>query len=220
MWTETEMSAAREQLKTLIAANNIMALDHAIKGLGLDFILSNTFIDYCRLGRESNMVIFLNTLVEHNTENPIPTPKIKLVVATKLTEADFFQKSATGKSIELHKFPHEGLCLFPNNSVGLSKIYNSVIDDSANDPCILIFMHDDLHIIDYHWINHVITGLEQFKILGLAGNRRRAQKQPSWFFIEAQDAFVRDYPQNLSGVIGHPEFDTKSRFPGFLPPRP
>jgi len=69
MWSESQMSSALQQLRPLIADENFSALDTAIHHLGLDFVLSNTFIEYCRRNRQSAMVIFLATLSAHNVPN-------------------------------------------------------------------------------------------------------------------------------------------------------
>jgi hypothetical protein len=63
------MSSAVQQLSPLIAAENFGALNTTIRQLGLEFVLSNAFINYCRLNHDSAIVIFLTTLAAHNTPN-------------------------------------------------------------------------------------------------------------------------------------------------------
>jgi len=143
--------------------------------------------------------------------------KVKFVVASRESEADFYAKTATGRSLELYKFSFLQVRLFPNNTTGLAKLYNSVIQESVNDPCILVFAHDDLHITDYYWLNQILNGLQQFQIVGLAGNIRRVPRQPSWLFID--DKFTMDSPDNLSGVVGHGTGFPPSVFSMYGPPR-
>jgi hypothetical protein len=127
--------------------------------------------------------------------------KIKIVIASRLSEFDFYNSSATGRSVALNKPSFVDVCLFPNNTKGLPEVYNQVIRESINDPAILVFAHDDLHILDYFWFLKIIEGLTCFDILGLAGNLRRVPRQPAWYFIDTK--FTADTPDNLSGVVAH-----------------
>lgn len=127
--------------------------------------------------------------------------KFKFVVATRKTQEDFFTQTATGKSLVLYNFLNIEVQLFPENKQGLPKIYNTVIDECEDDPCILIFAHDDLHIIDYYWLDKISTALDVFGVIGLAGNISRQPFQPSWLFTDNQ--FTIDKSENLSGVVGH-----------------
>ncbi|MFZ0007793.1 MAG: glycosyltransferase [Steroidobacteraceae bacterium] len=95
------------------------------------------------------------------------------------------------------------LRLFKENTQGLSSVYNTAIQDSREDPAILVFTHDDVHLSDYYWAQHLLEGLREFDIVGIAGNRRRAPRQASWMYLN--DRFQRDEDQNLSGVLGHGE---------------
>lgn len=127
--------------------------------------------------------------------------KIRLVIATRESESNFFESSMTGKSL-LSNFPEFiDLKLFANNSIGLPKLYNQIIRESEDDPATLVFAHDDLFLLDYYWCKRVIEGLENFSVIGLAGNIDRAPKQPTWWFKD--EFFNWDKSENLSGVIGH-----------------
>lgn len=143
--------------------------------------------------------------------------KLKLIVATRVAEQDFYTKTATGRSLAFHKPPFLEVRLFPNNTEGLPTIYNSVIRESDRDPATLVFAHDDLHILDFYWFHRIVEGLNYFDVIGLAGNKRRVPNQPSWAFIDPK--FTWDAPENLSGIVGH-----GNRFPPdslsiFGPPR-
>jgi hypothetical protein len=65
----------------------------------------------------------------------------------------------------------------------------------------MIFAHDDLHILDFYWLDHIVNALRYFKIVGLAGNKRRVPKQAGWMFLD--EHLTRDSFENLSGVVGH-----------------
>ncbi|MHB1676709.1 MAG: glycosyltransferase [Sulfuriferula sp.] len=127
--------------------------------------------------------------------------KIRFVIGTRKSQNDFFTTTATGKSIPIFPLPFVELRLFPNNDIGLSTIYNIAIEESRNDPAILIFMHDDIHLLDYFWADQIVNSLNKFDVVGLAGNKRRVSKQPAWAFVD--DKFTWDDRENLSGVVGH-----------------
>jgi hypothetical protein len=127
--------------------------------------------------------------------------KIKLVIATRESKDDFFKFSMTGRSLISNLPEFIDLKLFTNNSTGLPEIYNEVIHESRNDPATLVFAHDDLFFLDYYWCKRIIEGLENFSVIGLAGNIARAPRQPTWWFKD--EDFNWDEHENLSGVIGH-----------------
>lgn len=127
--------------------------------------------------------------------------RFRLVVATRETEEGFFTRTATGRSLRLGKPSALDLRVFANNSRGLPAVYNEAIRESAGKPAVLIFAHDDLHLLDYFWCGRIREGLSRFDIIGPAGNKRRVPRQPSWAFVN--DEFRWDQPENLSGVVGH-----------------
>ena len=129
-------------------------------------------------------------------------PIIKIVVATRVNEKDFEAETALGSSLApFRKLPFIQVRLFAGNTSGLPALYNKAIDESRDDPSILVFVHDDIHMCDFFWFNQIINGLSKFDVIGLAGNKRRITKQPSWLFID--DKFTWDNAENLSGVVGH-----------------
>jgi len=127
--------------------------------------------------------------------------KIRLVVATRVSEEEFYTSTLTGRSLKVNHPDFIELKLFANNTTGLPTIYNQVIRESKNDPATLVFAHDDLLFLDFYWCKRLIEGLEQFSVVGLAGNISRAPRQPTWWFVD--EKFNWDKRENLSGVIGH-----------------
>ncbi len=101
----------------------------------------------------------------------------------------------------LYQAPYLDVHVFPENKVGLSSIYNQAIEKFCKDPCLFVFAHDDLHILDFYWMNSIQAGLQHYGIVGCAGNKSRQPFQPSWAFKNAQ--FEWDAPENLSGIVGH-----------------
>jgi hypothetical protein len=127
--------------------------------------------------------------------------KIRLVVATRQSPDDFLTMTATGRSFALYSFlSFVELRLFPNNKAGLPEVYNIAIEESVDSPATLVFAHDDLNILDYFWVSHLELALQQFQIVGLAGNSRRSPKQPAWFQNARSEL---DNESTLSGIVGH-----------------
>ena len=129
---------------------------------------------------------------------------IEIVSATRSSETDFWTKTALG--ISLGRLRHETRLVAKitfENRRGLSDVYNTRItaEDSGD---ILVFVHDDVWIDDYFLADRVIDGLRNYEVIGVAGNRRRAQMQPSWAFVFGKDSKIGwDDSSNLSGAIGH-----------------
>ena len=131
----------------------------------------------------------------------LPSP-IMIITATRSNRDDFFQNSPLYTSVSPIRHPDVGMITAFNNRDGLPRVYNQMMDQlNVSDDTILIFCHDDIHIIDFFWPSRIFAALERFDIIGLAGNRRRAPGQISWCFVN--DAFDWDANENLSGIVGH-----------------
>src|SRR5882762_9143567 len=98
---------------------------------------------------------------------------IEIVSATRHPEETFRTRSPLGLSLSRLEFDKRlEARIFFENRTGLGEIYNFRIkSDSAHD--ILIFVHDDVWIEDFFLADHILEGLEQFDVIGVAGNRRR-----------------------------------------------
>lgn len=164
-------------------------------------------------------------LSSYRTPHPVPDPntiqppappfalssrgpeKIRFVCASRLSNQEFFSQAPLGRSLPIYRsFPKDQsieLRLFPSNSQGLSSVYNTAIEEARSDPAILVFIHDDVYLSDYHWAAHLRAALKSFDLVGLAGNRRRVPRQASWMFLD--DQFTCDNHDNFSGVLGHGE---------------
>jgi predicted O-linked N-acetylglucosamine transferase (SPINDLY family) len=127
---------------------------------------------------------------------------IRFVCGTRSDRDNFFEDTALGRSLKLYeKRPGLQLQLFDNNTRGLSTIYNSAIDYAAENPAILVFVHDDVWLTDYFWDERIRESLAHFDLAGVAGNRRRVPRQPAWCF--AKDDMRWDEARYLSGTVGH-----------------
>ena len=129
--------------------------------------------------------------------------RIRVVSASREAEADFRTGTALGRSLSLYRseLPMVELRLFGKNTRGLSAVYNEAIAECTGDPAILLFVHDDLHICDFYWVEQIYLALQMFDIIGVAGNKRRVPNQPGWAFVDTN--FTWDAMENLSGVVGH-----------------
>jgi tetratricopeptide (TPR) repeat protein len=129
---------------------------------------------------------------------------IEIISATKYSKADFWEKSALGLSLRRHLKQDKRLSVKVafDNARGLSEIFNQCIEQ-ADDNAVLVFIHDDVWIDEANFTDAVVKGLEQFDVIGIAGNKRRVPNQPAWSFIDLK--LTWDEPVNLSGRIAYGE---------------
>jgi GT2 family glycosyltransferase len=129
------------------------------------------------------------------------TPKFRIIAATRVPENEFSSGTALGRSLALFPYPFLELRLFAANRVGLPALYNRMLRESAADPAILVFVHDDIAFQDFFWPNHLVEALRLFDVVGLAGNTQRAPGQPAWRFLN--DRLEKDDRAHLSGIVAH-----------------
>ncbi len=135
------------------------------------------------------------------------TVKIRLVCATRLAAEQFEQDCALGRSIAAFRDQYGTWFetrLFPENSSGLSTVYNIAIEEARDNPALLAFIHDDVWLMDLFWPQHLVEALQHYELAGVAGNRRRTPGQVSWGLIRDPQGNIgwdaRDY---LSGCVAH-----------------
>lgn len=132
----------------------------------------------------------------------LSTKTIRLVCATRKPRERFFEDTALGRSLAVQRFVQAPeLQLFDNNTTGLSTLYNTAIDQAAAQSAILVFIHDDVSLTDHFWTERIREALARFDVVGLAGNKRRSPRQPSWAFPTPDMKW--DAPEYLSGSVGH-----------------
>jgi hypothetical protein len=129
-------------------------------------------------------------------------PSVVIVSASKLSESAFWTQSALGLSLTRLCEQGEKISVHIafNNSRGLSEIFNTAIEHAHNED-ILVFIHDDVWIDEYNFSQSVAMGLQQFDVIGVAGNKRRLPRQPAWCFVD--QIFTWDDKSQLSGHVGH-----------------
>lgn len=129
---------------------------------------------------------------------------ITIVSATRFDEKDFFERSALGRSLRTYSAFGVKARLFFENRRGLGACYNEAIREAVDDDEILVFVHDDVTLADFFWVDKLLLGFSRFEVVGLAGNKRRVARQPAWHFREIVDGqFVWDNRESLSGIVGH-----------------
>jgi len=73
-----------------------------------------------------------------------------------------------------------------------------------NRDKILLFIHDDVRIDDWHLLVRLNEALASFDVVGVAGNRRRVPGQPSWAFSKILNGRLQwDDQVNLCGAVAH-----------------
>ncbi|MBU3589416.1 glycosyltransferase [Polynucleobacter sp. 80A-SIGWE] len=126
---------------------------------------------------------------------------VRVVCATKLDQNDFLSKTHTGRSIRAFiETSKVEVRLYASNSKGLGELYNKAIEEALLKPAILVFIHDDVLLCDYFWVDRVREGLKRFELLGVVGNTRRLPRQPGWIMTNTEGNL--DDKKYLSGAIG------------------
>jgi tetratricopeptide (TPR) repeat protein len=131
-------------------------------------------------------------------------PGIEIISATRMTESEFWNKSALG--VSLRSFAQDSRLVANiafENRRGLPEVFNERINDPEYHE-ILVFIHDDVWIDDFFFADRLIHGLDTYDVIGVAGNQRRVQGQPGWGHISYANGKLEgeDYG-NLCGSIAH-----------------
>ena len=132
---------------------------------------------------------------------------IQFISATQFTREEFEAKARLAKTLRAvastGKFRAQ---IAFENKRGLPEIYNAAIERNADDD-ILLFVHDDVTVVDWHLATRLEEGLSRYDVIGLAGNKRRMPMQPAWHLRAPQPGDTKaewDERSNLSGSIGNP----------------
>lgn len=90
------------------------------------------------------------------------------------------------------------------NALGLAEIYNRFIAEPFRDACV-VFVHDDVFINDWLIVDRLTEALQQFDVVGVAGNCRPDWSQPSWALSFDSDLRKTGWQasENLSGQVFH-----------------
>lgn len=135
---------------------------------------------------------------------------VVLVSATRATQAEFASKTWLGASLQRLAFDARIRAHIAfDNKAGLPLVYNAGLAQ-CGDEDLVVFLHDDVRIDDYHVAERLQEALSRYDVIGVAGNRRRQPGQPGWGFVNAQGQW--DEPQYLSGSVAHGEGGRVTRF--------
>ncbi|MDR3482814.1 MAG: tetratricopeptide repeat protein [Burkholderiaceae bacterium] len=162
---------------------------------------------WCRGEKISAEIVQTATGAENNVfhlhGSAAERKKVRLICGTRASADMFFRSTALGKSVSLYReiLPFLELQLFCENSTGLATIYNQAIEYAENDPATLIFIHDDVFLVDFSWADQIELALQKFDIVGVVGNKRRLPRQPAWCFVD--EMLTWDDTIHFSGIVGH-----------------
>ena len=122
---------------------------------------------------------------------------IEVVAATRRDKAGFGE-TALGHSLRRIGDPRIVARIAFSNHRPLGEVYNEALDRPGGND-IVVFMHDDVWIDDYYFIERIASGLNQFDVIGVAGNTQRRPGQLAWSFVS--DPSVADDARYLSGRL-------------------
>lgn len=125
-----------------------------------------------------------------------------VVSATRMTEQAFWRESALGRSLKRHMQQDQRLIpvVAYENSRGLSQVFNEAIA-AAPDNALLVLIHDDVWLDENTFVQTIQRGLDQYDVIGIAGNARIQPGQPGWCFVDLQ--FTWDDAKYLRGAVSH-----------------
>ena len=121
--------------------------------------------------------------------------EILLVCATRRTRADFRRSAPLFASLKkLRKLSTKvSSRIAYQNRQGLGTIYNRYLQPRYADK-ILVFVHDDARIEDLFIVEKLNHAIQEFDVIGLAGNQQPDPNALSWF----------DPTRPLAGFVAHP----------------
>src|SRR5262249_1381522 len=126
-----------------------------------------------------------------------------IVAATRYDPLAFQRHALLGRSLNRLAYQKgvqvDVLC---ENTGGLPAALNAALS-RAEDSDLILFTHDDVWLDDWFLPERLREALARFAVVGVAGNRRRFPRQPSWAFIDTRGTW--DARENLSGAGAHLE---------------
>ncbi|RQR43473.1 hypothetical protein DIE20_11390 [Burkholderia sp. Bp9131] len=127
---------------------------------------------------------------------------LRIVCATPHKQRDFLTHTPLGRSLVTHQFLNPlSTAIYSDHKLTRAMAYNRAIETARSDPAILVFVHDDVHLLDFQWQDKIREGVHAYDVMGVVGNVRVPPRHTGWSFVDEQ--FTRDDPRNLSGIVGH-----------------
>jgi GT2 family glycosyltransferase len=135
---------------------------------------------------------------------------VVLVSATRASAEAFSSTTLLGRSLQRLRFdPRIRAVVAFDNQAGLPAVYNAGLAQCDDDD-IVVFVHDDVALDDYHVADRLAEALTRYDVVGVAGNRRRLPRQPGWGFVD--DRGTWDDREWLSGAVAHGHDGQVTRF--------
>lgn len=125
---------------------------------------------------------------------------IEVVSASRLNQHEFAASPLGVSLARIERDRRIAAVIAFENTRGLPEVYNARIDQSNANT--LVFVHDDVWLEDFYFADRVLAGLEQFDVLGVAGNSRRQPFQSAWAYPPEEQRL--DLP-HLRGAVAHGE---------------
>lgn len=112
-------------------------------------------------------------------------PRVVLVSATRVSHNEFVKSARLAQSLRrvATHWPVR-LRLFADNSRPLPECYNQALDESSDND-LLVFVHDDVYLDDWMLGQRIHEALQQFDVVGIAGNEVRQPGQLAWHLLPA-----------------------------------
>ena len=133
-----------------------------------------------------------------------------ILVSASRNDSDLFWRSTyLGRS--LNRIPEQ---LQPTTQIyfsncgpsaqGLPQIYNQTLK-LANDNDILVLVHDDVYLNDWHFVDRARAAVCEFNVVGVAGSINPDLSQPSWGLAFDNQLRETGWQPGLerSGAINH-----------------
>ncbi len=141
---------------------------------------------------------------------------LRIVACTRHDIGGFWVRTLLGRALSKFSAGRRTLpVIVHSNTGGLPEAFNEALRHAPAEDRI-VFTHDDVWIDDWFLPERIAEALARFDIVGVAGNRRRVPRQPSWIFVD--ERLNMDDRQNLSGAIAHvDEVQTEISHYGPLP---
>lgn len=136
-------------------------------------------------------------------------PELLVVTATRHAAEDFYAQTALGRSVQRLRQHGASIRLLAvcNNDQALAHAYNRVLS-SAHIHDLVVFVHDDVTLHDWHLGIHLNAALQHYDLVGVAGSKTLNPHQPSWAFPERVG--VWGPKETLLGSVGHHTLDQPS----------
>jgi hypothetical protein len=128
---------------------------------------------------------------------------VLIVAATKYDKLYFERFTYLGIALKRLSFDKsiESWIAYENRGA-LAPPYNTCLTEANRDK-IVVYTHADVYLDDYFLAARLAEALQRFDVVGVAGNKRLAPRQPSWAFVTDWPQFQWDRPENLSGAVCH-----------------